>query len=138
MATASDKRTVSAETASIPDHVVGVETKRIGYSVYVWLSHDKLECRCSYVPHDQGTMISRDELTALLKTSGVKEGIIVEALEDFASHAAAGQTLSMVLLASGTAAVAGKDGQLIYTAQPSVVATRVVDESTDVLSLIHI
>jgi len=132
MATASDNRTVSAETASIPDHVAGVETKRLGYSVYVWLSHDKRECRCSYVPHDQGTMISRDELTALLKTSGVKEGIIAVALEDFASRAAAGQTLSMVLLASGTAAISGKDGQLIYTAQPSVVATRVVDESTDV------
>jgi uncharacterized protein (DUF342 family) len=132
MTTAAEKKTVPANTASIPDHVAGVETRRPGYSVYIWLSPDKLECRCSYVPHDQGDMISRDELNALLKISGVREGFLEEALEDFIARAADGQPLSMLLLASGTAAVAGIDGLLIYTALPSVVATRVVDESTDV------
>ncbi|HIJ95211.1 MAG TPA: DUF342 domain-containing protein [Desulfuromonadales bacterium] len=127
-----EEKFAAAEATSPPASIAGVETRRPGYSIYVWLSGDKLECRCSYVPHDQGDMISRDELNALLKISGVREGFLEEALEDFIAKATAGQPLSMLLLASGTAAVAGMDGVLIYTAPPSVVATHVVDESTDV------
>jgi len=109
--------------------IAGKECRKLGYSLYVWVSDDKLECRCSYVPHEQGSMITRSELNEHLAQSSVKFGLDSEALEDFAVKAAAGQELSMVLLAAGTPPVPGKDGWLSYTAQPSVTVAHVVDES---------
>jgi uncharacterized protein (DUF342 family) len=121
----SDSDTAVAASGGI----AGTECKKLGYSLYVWFSDDKLECRCSYVPHEQGSMMTRDELQGFLASSGVKEGIIADAIEDFAVKAAAGQSLSMVLLASGCPPVQGKDGWLSYTARPSVTVSHVVDES---------
>lgn len=112
--------------------IAGKECKKPGYSLYIWVSDDKLECRCSYVPHEQGSMMTRDELNDYLAQSGVKEGLLPEAVEDFALRAAAGQALSRVLLAAGLPPVLGKDGWLSYTAQPSVVVAHVVDESQDI------
>jgi uncharacterized protein (DUF342 family) len=112
--------------------IAGKECRKLGYSLYVWISEDKLECRCSYVPHEQGSMITREELSAHLTQSGVKEGLLPDALEDFAVKAAAGHPLSMVLVASGTPPIPGKDGWLSYTAQPSVTVAHVVDESKNI------
>lgn len=132
MATDPIQHSASEAEISKPERISGVETKRPGYSLFVWLSDDKLECRCSYVPKDQGSMITRDELTGFLASSGVKEGFLPEAIDDFAVRAAAGQSLAMVLLASGTPPVAGQDGWLSYTAQVSVTDTHVVDESSSI------
>ncbi len=119
--------------ADAKNEIAGVETRRLGYSLYIFLSPDKLECRCSYVPHEQGSMMTRDELNGFLKTSGVKEGLIAEAVEDFAVRAAAGQMLSMVLLALGTAAVPGTDSVFTYIAQPSVITVSgTEDDSSDI------
>jgi uncharacterized protein (DUF342 family) len=112
--------------------IAGKECKKLGYSLYIWISDDKLECRCSYVPHEQGSMMTRDELNAFLAQSSIKEGLNANTLEDFAVRAAAGQALSMVLLASGQPPVPGKDGWLSYTAQSSVTAATVVDETKNV------
>jgi len=112
--------------------IAGKECKKPGYSLYVWISDDKLECRCSYVPHEQGSMMTRDELIDYLSQSGVKEGLLPEAVEDFVVRAAAGQSLSRVLLAAGLPPVPGVDGWLSYTAQPSAVVAHVVDESQDI------
>ena len=108
--------------------IAGKECRKLGYSLYVWISDNKLECRCSYVPHEQGSMITPAELNEHIAQSGVKFGLLPEALEDFAVKAAAGQALSMVLLASGSPPVPGKDGWLSYTAQESVSVSHVVDE----------
>ena len=77
-------------------------------------------------------MMTRDELNGFLKSSGVKEGLIEDAVATFAVRAAAGQSQTMVLLASGTAAVKGKDSWLSYIAQPSVTVTSVTDDSARV------
>lgn len=110
----------------------GREFKKLGFSLYVSLSDDKLECRCSYVPHQQGSMLTLDELRGYLDESGVKEGILQEALDDFAAKAAAGQALTMVLLAAGTPPVAGRDGHLSYIAQSSVIVTHDSDEPNSI------
>ena len=132
MATEPNQQTVSDTEAVTSGGIAGKECKKLGYSLYVWLSDDKLECRCSYVPHEQGSMMTRDELNAFLAQSGVKEGLKPNALEDFAIRAAAGQALSMQLLASGIPPVPGKDGWLSYTAQSSVTAATVVDETLNI------
>lgn len=132
MATDSTRNTASDAGGRPPEQIAGIETKRLGYSLYVWLSDDKLECRCSYVPTGQGSMITRDELMAALTSSGVKEGFVAETVDDFTLRAAAGQALTMVLLASGAPPIAGQDGWLSYTAQPSITDTYVINESSSV------
>ena len=132
MATDPTHTTGADGAAETGGGIAGKECKKLGYSLYVWISDDKLECRCSYVPHEQGSMMTRDELNAFLAQSGVKEGLKPNALEDFAIRAAAGQALSMQLLAAGTPPVPGKDGWLSYTALSSVTASTVVDEAKSI------
>lgn len=126
------QNSVSNVTRAVPDHVAGIETKRLGYSLYIWLPDDKLECRCSYVPREQGSMMTRDELKGFLASSSIKEGIIAAAVEDFAVRAAAGQAQTMVLLAAGTPSQAGEDGWLSYIAQPSITDTHIEDETNSI------
>ncbi|MDA8428758.1 MAG: FapA family protein [Geobacteraceae bacterium] len=121
-----------AAAAGTSGGIAGKECRKLGYSLYIWVSDDSLECRCSYVPHEQGSMITLDELKDFLAASGVKEGFIEEAIEAFAVKAAAGQALSMMLVASGIPPVPGKDGWLSYTAQPSVTVSEVVDEAENI------
>jgi uncharacterized protein (DUF342 family) len=129
---ASDLNQETVEAAAGEGGIAGKECRKLGYSLYVWISDDKLECRCSYVPHEQGSMITRDELNTFIAQSGVKEGLKANALEDFAIRAAAGQPLSMQLIASGTPPIPGKDGWLSFTAQSSVTAASVVDDAQKV------
>ena len=110
------------------DGLAGKEYKKLGYSLYFFISDDKLECRCSYVPHDQGSMMTCDELRGYLAQSGVKEGIDEAALNDFAINAAAGRSQTMVLLAAGTPPVAGIDGWLSYSIQSSVLVHHADDD----------
>ena len=87
----------------------GSEVKKLGYSLYLKIPDNRLECRCSYVPHEQGSMMSRDELTAFLKQYNVREGIDQQAFDDFVVKAASGQQQIDVLLASGMPPVTGDD-----------------------------
>ena len=89
--------------------VGGVEVKRLGYSLYLRIQDNRLECRCSYVPREQGSMISRDELTAILNQHNVREGLDQQAFDEFIVKAAAGQQQVDALLAFGTPPVAGAD-----------------------------
>ncbi|ABK99841.1 DUF342 domain-containing protein [Pelobacter propionicus] len=107
----------------------GREFKKLGYTLYVWIAEDKLECRLSYVPNQQGTMMTAEELKGYLAQSGVREGIIPQAFDDFVTRAAAGQTLAMALIAEGTPPEAGEDGHIQYTARESVVVRSACDES---------
>lgn len=110
---------------SLPDAapaIGGIEVKKLGYSLYLRIPDNRLECRCSYVPREQGIMMSRDELTAYLKQYNVLEGIDQHAFDDFVSKATAGQQQIDVLLASGTAPVAGADEYISLS----------VDSSTEV------
>jgi uncharacterized protein (DUF342 family) len=106
----------------------GKEFKRLGYSLFVQIPDDKLECRCTYIPRSQGAMMTLDELKGYLVQSMVKQGIDEEALQDFAIKAAAGKSLFSVLLASGVAPVNGANGRIEYCVQPS---TTVQDEVND-------
>jgi len=87
----------------------GSEIKKLGYSLYIRIPDNRLECRCSYVPREQGTMITGDELSAFLGQYNIREGLDQEAFDDFVVKAIAGQQQVDVLLASGTAPVVGAD-----------------------------
>jgi uncharacterized protein len=112
--------------------IAGKEYKKLGYSLFVWISDDKLECRCSYVPRQQGAMMTDEELQSYLAQSSVKEGIDQDALTDFAVKAAAGRELDMVLLAIGKAPVNGSDGWLSYSAKSSIIVQEGSDDITNV------
>lgn len=117
--------------------IAGKEYKRLGYSLFVWIADSRLECRCSYVPRSQGAMMTRDELRGYLAESGVKEGIDDDALSDFAIKAAAGKELGMVLLAAGVEPVAGTDGWISYSVQPSITIQNDVDDGT-IIDMHHV
>lgn len=108
----------SVQTGTAPA-IGGSEIKKLGYSLYLRIPDDRLECRCSYVPHDQGSMITRDELAAFLKQYNVREGIDQRAFDEFVVKATAGQQQTDVLLASGTPPVAGADEYISLSIQPS-------------------
>lgn len=97
----------------------GSEIKKLGYSLYLRIPDNRLECRCSYVPHEQGTMITRDDLNVYLKQYNVREGIDQQALDSFLVKAAAGQQMVDVLLASGTPPVDGADEYISLSIHPS-------------------
>lgn len=99
----------------------GIEIKKLGYSLYLRIPDNRLECRCSYVPREQGSMMTRDELAGYLSQNSVTEGIDQSALGDFIVKAAAGQQQVDVLLASGTPPVAGADEYVSLLVQPSSV-----------------
>ncbi|NVN92016.1 MAG: DUF342 domain-containing protein [Desulfuromonadales bacterium] len=126
----NDSQEVTTDTES--QKITGTEYKKQGYCLFVWVSPDKLECRCSYVPHQQGAMMTSDELKGYLALSGVKEGILPDALDDFSARSAAGQALTMVKIAAGTPPEAGLDGHVEYTAQPSAVVRSFSDENASV------
>ena len=44
------------EQPSAQPVIGGTEIKKIGYSLYLKMPENRLECRCSYVPHEQGSM----------------------------------------------------------------------------------
>ncbi|MBW4055191.1 MAG: DUF342 domain-containing protein [Proteobacteria bacterium] len=106
----------------------GNEIKKLGYSLYLRIPDNYLECRCSYVPREQGSMITRDELAVFLKQYNVREGIDQLVFDDFVLKAAAGRQQIDVLLASGTAPVAGADAYISLSVQPSA-AVRSGDET---------
>jgi uncharacterized protein (DUF342 family) len=110
----------------------GTEIKKLGYSLYVKIPDNRLECRCSYVPHDQGSMITRDDLNGYLKQYNVKEGIDHLAVEDFLVKAAAGQLQTDVLLALGLPPVAGEDGHIELSVLPSTAVLSGEEEVTNV------
>ncbi len=109
------------------------EFRKLGYCLKVWIAGDGLECCLSYAPNQQqGAMMTLDELKDYLAQSGVREGIIPEALDDVAVRAAAGQTLHMLPVATGVSAEPGQDGHISYTAQESVVTRTARDEAEQV------
>ncbi len=96
----------------------GIEVKRLGYSLYLHIHGDFMECRCSYVPRKSGSMITREELTDALRLNKVLEGIDQEAVENFAVDAAAGRLLANILVASGTPPIDGNDQYFFSYADP--------------------
>lgn len=112
--------------------ISGSEVKKLGYSLYVKIPADRLECRCSYVPHEQGSMITRDEFAGYLKQYNVREVIDQEAFDDFVIKAAAGQQLIDVLIASGTPPQFGADEHIDILVQPSTAIHTGDDEVTTV------
>ena len=96
------------QVAAVPA-IGGSEVKKIGYSLYFKIPDNCLECRCSYVPREQGSMVTPGDMTVFLQQHNVCEGLDQEAFDDFVTKAAAGLQQVDVLLASGTAPVAGAD-----------------------------
>ena len=96
----------SSETTPATD---GIEIKKLGYSLYLHIQDNFMECYCSYVPRKRGSMLTRTDLEEALKMNKVLEGIDQEALNHFAAKAAAGIQQSGVLIASGTPPVDGTD-----------------------------
>ncbi len=119
------------QSNSKPSGIAGKEYKKLGYSIYLFISDDKLECRASYVPKEQGSMMTCDELRGYLAQASVKEGVDEAALNEFAINAAAGRSQTMALLATGLAPIAGKDGWLSYTVQSSVIVHNTEDDDND-------
>ena len=120
-----------AEPAVIPA-IGGSEVKKLGYSLYLRIPDNRLECRCSYVPHEQGSMMTRDELAGFLIQYNVRDGVDQQAFDDFAVKAAAGQQQTDILLASGTAPVTGADEYISLMVQPSVIVHSGDDDVTNI------
>lgn len=97
----------------------GSEIKRLGYSMYIKIIEHALECRCSYIPREQGSMMTRDEFTGYLKQFYVKTGINQKAFDDFTTKAASGQQLIDILIASGIPPVNGVDEHIQFIVQTS-------------------
>lgn len=122
----------SPENGDQQSAIAGKEYKMPGYSLFVSVSGNKLECRCSYVSKQQGVMMTLDELKGYLAESGVKEGFDDEAINLFAVRAAAGRDMGAVLLASGTPPAAGADGHISYCIQPSTTVQEALDEDSTI------
>lgn len=114
------------------ENIPGKEFKKLGYSLFIAVSNDKLECRCSYEPRQQGSMMTRDELNGYLAAAGVKSGLDESALSTFSVNAAAGQSLRDVVVATGIPVVNGIDGWLSYSVQPSTIVQSDSDDSADI------
>ena len=99
----------------------GIKIQQAGYTLYLQIPDNYLECRCSYVPHGQGAALSTDKLADTLKKHGVLDMIDQRACENFVVVAAAGRQQLNVLLASGIAPVAGTDGYFKLTASSATV-----------------
>ncbi len=110
----------------------GSEIKKLGFSLYLKIPDTRLECRCSYIPHNQGSMITRDELLTYLKQYNVREGIDQEAFDDFLVKAAAGKQQVNVLLVAGTPPVAGEDECIALSVNSSAAVHAGEEVSTDV------
>jgi uncharacterized protein (DUF342 family) len=121
----------SSDTSAAPAFG-GNEIKKVGYSLYLRIPDNRLECRCSYVPHEQGSMITRDDLITFLKQYNVKEGIDQQALDDFCVKAAAGQQQVDVLLASGTPPAVGADEYISLSVSSSTSVRSGDDDTTNV------
>lgn len=99
----------------------GVKVEQTGYTLYLQIPDNYLECRCSYIPHGQGAMLTSDELADTLQKHGVLEAIDQQACEDFVTMAAAGRQQLDVLLACGTPPVVGTDEYFQLTAPSTTV-----------------
>lgn len=132
MGSIQPNRSTAAEHPAHQPVTPGREFRKTGYSLYVWIADDRLECRLSYLPNQQGSMMTAEELKGYLAQSGVREGLIPQALDDFASRAAAGQTLTMLPVAEGMPPEPGVDGHIRYTAPESVVVHTLNDETARV------
>jgi hypothetical protein len=122
----------SESSESSAPAIGGSEVKKLGYSLYLRIPDNRLECRCSYVPHEQGSMMTRDELTAFLKQYNVREGINQEAFDNFVVRAAGGQQQVDVLLASGTEPIVGDDEYILLSVHSSAATHSATDEETNV------
>ena len=118
--------------SSDPPSVGGITVEQPGYTLTLTIPDNYLECHCSYVPHEQGTMLTPDELAETLKKYDVLEMIDQTACEEFVIMAAAGRQLSDVLLACGTPPMAGTDGYLLVTAPTSTMVHSNVDEEATI------
>ncbi|MEI6208974.1 MAG: FapA family protein [Desulfuromonadales bacterium] len=113
-------------------HFDGINVERPGYSLYLQIPDNYPECRCSYLPHKQGDMLTRSELDEILNQHGVLEGIDRQAFEEFLVNAAAGRQQVHVLLASGTPPVDGSDGYFALSETPSTEILSGEDDETNV------
>jgi uncharacterized protein (DUF342 family) len=111
---------------------LGTEIKRLGYSLFIRVPDNRLECRCSYVPNQQGTMMTRAELAGFLAQYKIREGINQETLDEFIIKAAAGIQQSDVLIASGTPPTTGADEFISITVQSSVAIHENDDTDTQI------
>lgn len=107
----------------LEDKSLGNEITKLGYSLFIWLSDNRLECFLSYVPNLQGDMITSDELMEFLAQHSITEGLIDGAVQQFLADAAEGKSITRVLIAEGIPPINGKDACLVYIAKPSTPLT---------------
>lgn len=108
----------------------GIKVQQTGYTLYLHIPDNYLECRCSYIPNELGAMLTADKLAETLKEHGVREMIDQQACEVFITLAAAGRQQFNVLLACGTPAVEGTDEYFMLTAS-STTADQSDDDDDD-------
>jgi len=111
------------------EKIKGREFKKIGYTLFIAVSSDKMECHCSYVPSEKGAMMTRDEFLNYLKLEQVNFGIDEQTLDDFVANAADRVFQKDVLLAMGIPPVNGTDAYLKYLVTPSIEAHFTKDDA---------
>ena len=112
--------------------VKGIKVEKPGYTLYLDIPDNYLECRCSYIPHGKGAKLTADELAEELERHGVVEMLDSQACDDFVIMAATGRQQLNVLLARGTPAVAGTDGYFMVTAPTTTVVQNGDDDRSRV------
>lgn len=97
------------------------EIKRYGYTLSFEISPDGLECRCSYEPSTVGgTPLTNPELQGHLTQFKITEGILPESVSSLLNSAAAGKSVSGLMLACGVPAIPGTDGHIVLRVSDSL------------------
>jgi len=118
---------LACEKQQIP---AGVEYKRLGYSLFIAFSSDRMECRCSYLPAAGGSVLARGDLDQFLAQSSVKAGIDEDQLQALLAAASERRTVLDLVVARGIPPVNGNDGRFHPTAKASIVAHHETDDGT--------
>lgn len=115
-----------------------LEIKRYGYTLVFDVSADGVECRCCYEPAATGgAPLTNEELQGFLGQFKIRQGIDQEALAELVKTAARGKPLADFLLASGTAMIPGKDGQLVLAVSDELSAPNAAEDGTSGIIDLH-
>ena len=124
-----------AVPSSSEPSISGIKVEQPGYTLYLQITDDFLECRCSYLPHEEGVMLTTEELAETLKEHGVLEMIDQIACEDFVTMAAAGRQQLNILLAAGAPPINGSDGYFELKAPASTALHIAEDDKTGIVDM---
>ena len=100
----------SAEATQAQGSETKFEFKRLGYTLQLVVSGDKLTCTVVYSPTSNGAPLTHDELRGFLSQAKIVEGLDEAGIAALVAAAAQGKSLSATVVARGQAMLPGEDG----------------------------